>query len=142
MQRKLVPATNSIYVLRVFDGEILNQVMESTKCGIVQRAGCVRGQVPIGLIGLVYVVYFNPCREMRFVAVKERLHPILHHVRYDALELGMCDPVFSCIFRQLESFEAHFVDKIIQMEKTSETSLRKDGVGGTGKDLISGEISE
>ena len=78
-QRKRVSATNSIDMLRVFDGEVLDQVIEPTKHRIVQRIWLLRDIVRSKSCGhRVYVIYPNPCRKMRFVGVKECFHPILH----------------------------------------------------------------
>jgi hypothetical protein len=80
-KRKPVEVTTSIYVFCMFDGKLLSQAVESEQRRVVQGGGYVQRPGPISLTVLAYVVYFGPCREMRFVTVKEIPSPPAHKKR-------------------------------------------------------------
>jgi hypothetical protein len=112
--------------------------VEPTKRGIVQRIGHRRLRLPVRLP--VDIVCPDPRSKMRFIQVKNGVHPILH-ARCDVLELGMRNPVLSSVFSQREALKTLVVDVIFQVEKKSETNLREDGVRGFEKNVKSGEVT-
>ena len=81
----------------------------------------------------------EPCLEVLFVGIKERPYPI-PHVRCNILKSGMFNPLFSGIVGQWEVIVMLPVHAISQGKKTSKTDLREDGVGRSGKDVVSRDI--
>jgi hypothetical protein len=104
-------------ILSTYDNKIFHEAKKTEKGCIIKGRGCRRYYrfARRGIRGnVVYIVYRDPHRKMRFVWVKEVFHPVFYARLYIAA-LNMMEPVSSRIFGKGKAADDVF-GVIIQLE--------------------------